>query len=209
MTDRLHQLGTTGPIDDAGLRTLHAYWRNLCRGQHLPRRADIDPRRIEAVLPNAFVLERIAPGLARFRVAGTHLADLMGMDVRGMPVSCLIRPSGRERFANALTWLFEGPATLDLWLTAPVGPLRGTQSGRMMLLPLLGDRGDVDRALGCLISTGATGHRPHRFDLSGVHHIPLGAQGSEAPARPVRPPLRGERPWLRLAASDGVRLPSP
>jgi len=209
MTDMVHHLGAAGPIDDTGLHALHAYWGDLCRGPYLPRRTDIDPRRIEAVLPNAFVLERIAPGLARFRVAGAHLADLMGMDVRGMPVSCLIRPAGRERFANALTRLFEGPATLDLWLTASVGPLRGAQGGRMMLLPLLGDAGAVDRALGCLVTTGATGRAPHRFDLSCIHRTPLATQGAEAPAPPARPPLRGERPWLRLAASDGVCLPAP
>lgn len=209
MTDLVHYPGAAAPIDDAGLRALYAYWRGLCRGPQLPRRADIDPRRIEAVLPNAFVLERIAPGLARFRVAGTHLADLMGMDVRGMPVSCLIRPAGREHFAIALTCLFENPAKLDLWLTAPAGPMRGAQSGQMMLLPLQGDRGEADRALGCLVSTGATGRAPHRFDLSRIHVTPLSAQAAEAPAPSTRPALRGKRPWLRLAASDGVRRPGP
>lgn len=53
------------------------YWESMRDGDALPRRADIDPRRIEGALPYAFILEEIAPGLARFRVAGWHLNDLM------------------------------------------------------------------------------------------------------------------------------------
>lgn len=209
MTDLVDCAAAPAPPDDAGLRALVAYWRGLCRGPELPRRAEIDPRRIAAVLADAFVVERIAPGLARFRVAGTHLADLMGMDVRGMPLSCLIRPEGRERFAAALARLFEEPATLDLRLTAPAGPGGGALSGRMVLLPLQSDLGDVSRALGCLVSRGRPGRAPRRFDLSRIVATPCAAAAATAdpPDRSVRSSLRGERPWLRLAASDGVRLP--
>jgi len=36
-------------------------------------RSQIDPRGLEQVLPSAFILERIAPGVARFRIAEHHL----------------------------------------------------------------------------------------------------------------------------------------
>lgn len=210
MTDLVDPAATITPIQDAGLNALFAYWRGLCRGAVPPRRSQIDPRRIEAVLPDAFIVERIAPGLARFRVAGAHLAGLMGMDVRGMPLSCLIRPPAREGFAAALARLFEEPATLDLRLVSPGGPGCAELTGRMLLLPLQSDLGDVSRALGCLVSgPGRPGRAPRRFDLSRLVATPLGTGLAAAPehAPPARPALAGERPWLRLAASDGARLP--
>ena len=62
---------------------MEAYWRALPRSQIVPRRSDIDPRGVENLLRHAIILERVAPGVARFRIAGQHLSDLTGMEVRG------------------------------------------------------------------------------------------------------------------------------
>ena len=61
----------------------------------VPMRSDVDPRGIERSLEHAFILERIAPQMARFRLAGMHLTDLMGMEVRGMPTTALFAPAAR------------------------------------------------------------------------------------------------------------------
>ena len=66
----------------------------------MPRRAEIDPRGIENALEYAFILERIAPGMARIRLAGIHLSDLMGMEVRGMPLTSFIDAA---RAGNSVT----------------------------------------------------------------------------------------------------------
>ena len=66
------------------------------RNGTLPRRAEIDPRAIDSALADIFLIERIAPGLARFRVAGRRLSALMNMDVRGMPLSAIIAPAHRD-----------------------------------------------------------------------------------------------------------------
>ncbi|WP_397543114.1 PAS domain-containing protein, partial [Roseovarius salis] len=139
------------------------YWQSLCGRGTLPRRADVEPRAIGALLPDTFLLERIAPGLARFRVAGTHLSELMGMDVRGMPVSCLIAPSDRDDLAESLAALFDRPACLRLDLRSAAGVSRPALTGRMLLLPLLGRTGAVDHALGCLVTSGPPGRPPRRF----------------------------------------------
>ena len=41
--------------------------------------------------------------------------------------------------------------------------------GRMLILPLKSDLGDVTRALGCLVTAGESGRGPRRFDLLDEH----------------------------------------
>ena len=182
------------------------YWDGLRRGGTVPRRAEIDPRRIEGLLSDTFIIERIAPGLARFRVAGAHLADLMGMDVRGMPVSSFIHPDRRDGFAGALTRLFEEPATVQLDLVSRGGFRQPELTARMVLLPLRSDLGDVSRAMGCLVAEGEVGRAPRRFEIARLRVAPVegGAVEVSRPApQPPRPaPKRRGRPFLRLVTSD-------
>ena len=69
---------------------VEAYWEALRGSRLMPTRAEIDPRGIEQALEYAFIVERIAPGIARLRIAGSHLNELMGMEVRGMPLTAFI-----------------------------------------------------------------------------------------------------------------------
>ncbi|WP_422028656.1 PAS domain-containing protein [Roseovarius sp.] len=182
------------------------YWQGLRQGTAVPRRAEIDPRRIEGLLSDTFIIERIAPGLARFRVAGAHLADLMGMDVRGMPVSSFIHPDRRDGFAGALARLFEEPATVRLDLLSRGGFRQPELSARMVLLPLRSDLGDVSRAMGCLVAEGEAGRVPRRFEVTRLRVAPVdggNVEVSRPVAEPPRPaPKRRHRPFLRLVTSD-------
>ncbi|MEL6992372.1 MAG: PAS domain-containing protein, partial [Pseudomonadota bacterium] len=58
------------PGTEADSRKLLAYWNALRVNLDVPRRCDVDPRGIAGILSRTFILERVAPGLARFRVAG-------------------------------------------------------------------------------------------------------------------------------------------
>ena len=89
---------------------VEAYWSDQRKDALVPTRADINPRGIEAALPNAFVLERVAPGIARFRLAGGHLCDLMGMDVRGMPITTMMDVDARVALVTPLEAVFKKPA---------------------------------------------------------------------------------------------------
>lgn len=167
--------GRGGSFDDgaevnrfAMLAEVRAYWEGLRQGSELPRRDAIDPRGIAGALENTFMLERVAPGIARFRLAGMQLHDLMGMDVRGMPVSSLIEPQARIRMAEALESVFAGPGTLEIWLEGERGIGRPALEARMLLLPLTANRGDTDLALGCLAIHGALGRAPRRFAIAGI-----------------------------------------
>jgi hypothetical protein len=150
------------------LMEVRAYWEGLREGGALPERDRIDPRGIAGALENTFLLERVAPGIGRFRIAGMQLHDLMGMDVRGMPVSALFEPSARTRLSDGLEGVFSGPALLELWLEAERGIGRPALEARMIVLPLTGAKGATDLALGCLAMDGALGRAPRRFAIAGL-----------------------------------------
>ncbi|WP_347266533.1 PAS domain-containing protein [Paracoccus sp. (in: a-proteobacteria)] len=147
------------------LAEMRGYWEGLRQGRAIPARSDVEPRGIRRALDYAFILERIAPGAARFRLAGRHLIDLMGMEVRGMPLCSFLNTSSRGRLSDVLETVFRGPQIAEIDLEAPAGYGRPLLTGRMLLLPLRSDLGDVTRALGCLITEGEIGQAPRRFDL--------------------------------------------
>ncbi|WP_299842770.1 PAS domain-containing protein [uncultured Roseovarius sp.] len=206
--------GTRGK--EKSLAAFVAYWSSMRKGHDVPRRTDIDPRGIEALLENAFIAEKIAPGLARLRIAGTHLSDLMGMEVRGMPISALIAPEQRDELAELLVEVFDRPAIVKINLVSPAGVGRRKLKGTLLLLPLRSDLGDTSRALGCFLTDGLIGRTPRRFNITG-HSVEVAAgrkheavQKSEKevpengfaesgmPFQAVPPQHPSERPYLRL-----------
>ncbi len=171
------------------LAQVEAYWEALRAGRLVPKRSEVDPRGIELVLENAFILERIAPGIARLRVAGSHLNDLMGMEVRGMPLTSFFAPAHRRTIADTLEEMFQTPARCTLDLTAPAAISRPALEGRLMLLPLKSDLGDVSRALGCLVVKGDIGAAPRRFDVA-RHQFDALIPGAEPTTLPAHAPRK-------------------
>ena len=212
--------GPTGPRFSM-LAEVRAYWEGLRVGGSLPARERIDPRGIAGALENTFLLERIAPGIARFRIAGMMIHDVMGMDVRGMPLSALYEPLGRNRLSDALEGVFAGPATLELWLEAERSIGRPPLEGRMLILPLTSASGKTELALGCLALDGVVGRAPRRFAISGLMSEVIERRGQvdrrEAPREaldrrlPDLPPLRSEGfsapPQASFAPADPNRPP--
>ncbi|MGX9354197.1 PAS domain-containing protein [Roseobacteraceae bacterium S113] len=157
--------GFKGPTQSNPHAQIEAYWHALRGTQLVPARSDVDPRGIEMALSFAFVAERIAPGHARMRIAGTHLSDVMGMEVRGMPLSALFEPTSRDRLRAALRCVFDDPSIYKLGLVseARLGKPRLTAS--MALFPLRNDMGDISRVLGCFQAEGTLGRAPRRFEI--------------------------------------------
>ena len=197
----------------AALAQVEAYWEALRGNRIVPRRSDVDPRGIEQALEYAFIIERIAPGIARLRIAGSHLVDIMGVEVRGMPLTTFFAPDARARVSDVLEQVFQTPATAELRFAAAAAPERPALEGRMILLPLKSDLGDVSRILGCLICKGDIGLAPRRFALTEERVRPIRA-ASAAPApepfesttsdRQPEPPLTGmseaAKPFQRESA---------
>lgn len=144
---------------------IESYW-NEVRGRRLvPSRCEIDPRGLGAVLSHAFILERITGGLARFRIAGSHLSEVTGLELRQMPISALVLPGSRELLSDALDAVFDEPAMVRMRVTSPGGFGRAPLEGELILLPLRSDLGDVDRVLGGLVFHGAIGRTPRRIEI--------------------------------------------
>lgn len=175
---------------------VEAYWDALRGDRQVPLRAEIDPRGIDQALENAFILERIAPKVARFRLAGMHLNELMGMETRGMPMTALFEPAGRGTVTTLLEHVFEQPAKVRLRLgTVPGTWGHAGPAGEMLLMPLRSDLGDISRALGCLVTDGMPiGRAPHRFTVAAQEILPLdGTIRSVTPAQyPRRETPRSE-----------------
>lgn len=154
------------PNGSAGvLLQLREYWESLRKGQSVPLRSDVSAQGMQRVLEHAFLVERLAPGTARFRLAGRHLVDLMGMEVRGMSLNALMNQSSRRKFCAVLETVFSAPQIAELRLSAKADFGCPEIAARMLLLPLKSDLGDVTRALGCLVTKGDSGVRPRRLDL--------------------------------------------
>lgn len=152
----------------APLSLVEAYWDALRAGREMPKRAEIDPRGIESALEYAFILERVAPGVARMRIAGSHLHDIMGMEARGMPLTSFFQEDVRIRIAGLLEEVFQTPATAEVKMTCAGSQGEPALDARMILLPLKSDLGDVSRILGCLVCRGPVGDVPRRFDVADI-----------------------------------------
>ena len=209
----------------APLSQVEAYWEALRGSRLMPTRAEIDPRGIEQALEYAFIVERIAPGIARLRIAGSHLNELMGMEVRGMPLTAFITPASRRQLSDTLEEVFETPATCVLTLNSPKAAGVAPLNARLLLMPLKSDLGDVSRILGAFVSVGDIGRSPRRFDITGTALRPIVSGDAslaplsteKAPAKPKRDlpgfaepktafetvTPREDAPYLRLVKNDG------
>lgn len=185
--------------DCAILRDIETYWQSLRHAQAIPARVDVAAHRIDAALPHAFILQRVAPYVARFRVAGQKLHDLMKLDPRGMPISALFGQDNRAELQALIEAAFVRPAIVAVPLVAPAQLFRGPVTARMLLMPLRDARGQTSRVLGALVADGVVGHRPRRFDLApdaAAQVLPLDTSAAKATGLGVA------RPALRLVVNN-------
>lgn len=201
------KIGNVMSVRFAMIAQVRAYWEALRKDGELPLRAQIDPRGIEGALAHSFLVERIAPGMARFRLAGMHLNDLMGMDVRGMPLGSIFEPPSRDAIVPKIEQVFSTPSILDLSLEGNRGIGQPALSGRMILLPVRSDQG-TDLALGCIATEGLIGRSPRRFVCGRALHERILGHGAPHPAgfaedaAPFTPARPVGKPHLRIVRPD-------
>ncbi len=66
-----------------GTVALFQYWDRLRNGRPAPKRTEIEPADIKAMLADTFILERDLRGDAVFRLAGTRLCAAFGRELKG------------------------------------------------------------------------------------------------------------------------------
>ena len=170
-------------MTDELLERVRRYWTDLRGARLAPRRAEIDPREIEEALEFAMILEHAPSGGARIRIAGMHLCELMGMEIRGMPAAALIAPPDRARFDRLIGEVFAAPAMLDLSLNStPTAQPR--LEARALFLPLVSDLDETSRALGYLRAEGNIGTPPRRMTLISHRLRRLGGDETSRVAEP-------------------------
>lgn len=152
--------------ESRSVEKIEQYWERLRAGRLIPSRCEVDPRELEGVLGNTFVLERIAPGLARFRIAGSHIVEITGLELRQMPASVLFDVHSRLVLCEALESVFDEPAAVHMHLMSKGGFNEDDLQGEMILLPLRSDSGDVSRVLGGIEMTGTVGRKPRRLEIT-------------------------------------------
>ena len=206
-------LGETGmALDDVHLTALEDYWRSIADASTIPARTDLDPSKIEQVLPSAFILQRVAQGTARFRVAGQRIHDLLKLDPRGMPFSTLFDQDEHYNLRNLVEGAFSDPAIVGLPLLSHGNMLRPALSGAMLLLPMRDGTGATTRLLGALITPAHHTLKPRRFTIrsdSRNRYERLGALKPKLVSFMPKPAPKAKRPdtmtrtALKLVVSNG------
>jgi hypothetical protein len=130
-------------------QVLYAYWNMVRNGRLAPRRFDIEPARIGSILPDTFILERLADGTYRFRLAGTRIAERFGDGMRGSNFLDNWEPGDPEALVRILADVTEKACVRLLAIEASTTDGR-TIEIELLLLPLVHTQGTIDRVLGSI-----------------------------------------------------------
>lgn len=128
-------------------REIFDYWRRCARGRRMPARSDIDPVAIPHLLPGLSLLHIEPDGDARYRLAGTRVREIYGMEVTGKSVFELDFRDKASYWRAAYGRVIRDGVPMQ-------GAVRGPVAARDHLvlfwlrLPLGEENGPVDRILG-------------------------------------------------------------
>lgn len=119
---------------------LVGYWKTLQDRSGLVHRARIDPGALRSMLACISIVEFDDRGEGRFRIAGSRLRDIFGMEVRGMRVDEIAGTHG-DCYALGLSAALER--------CQPVGGLirDAGRSHCWLRLPLAGEGGQLNQVL--------------------------------------------------------------
>lgn len=72
---------------------IYTYWLSKQRADGLTYRQDVDPTDLASLLPHMFIIGVDDKGAFRFRLMGTHLSDVYGLELTGKTLaSCQLSP---------------------------------------------------------------------------------------------------------------------
>jgi hypothetical protein len=124
-----------------------AYWETRRNGDDAPLRSAIDPVGFSDIITQAFMIGRERAGTYPFRLAGALLNDLHHAPLTGSDFSLMWAASDRPRLQSAVEAAL---ARRQSMIIQALGrSLTGAQARlEVMLAPLAGPKGQVDRMLG-------------------------------------------------------------
>lgn len=140
-----------------GSIALFRYWNRLRDGRPAPRRTDVEPADIKALLADTFILERDARGEAVFRLAGTRLCAVYGRELKGFSFASLWREKDRRLVARIAEGVFSQKSVAVICYDGLTANGR-SNAFELLALPL---EGGYDNPRGLGIVSSAT--RPFWF----------------------------------------------
>lgn len=175
-------------------KTMLAYWEGQRDGFDAPQRSTVDPASFSHVVTQAFMIGRERCGVYPFRLAGALLEDLHRGPLSGFDFLHLWAGDDRPRLQAALEAALA--RRQPLVAHAHGCNLNGAQARlEIMLAPLAGRNGQVDRMLGFYQPTTPL-YRLQNHPIERLFLLEVAfADGGEAAPSP-----------LRLAAMDGRRI---
>lgn len=147
------------------------YWTSLRTGTDLPRRSALDPKAMSRILGHAMILDQVRHGTVRVRLGGNVMHQVMGMDVRGLPIRAFFDLADRTRAVDLIEQVFDTPSTLELDLISEGSD--GLMTGRMLVLPLLDATGAVTKALTVMVTDRVITDAPRRFAVTNATLVPV------------------------------------
>lgn len=142
-------------MDHPNTQAIFRYWNELRGDRDAPTRSEVDPRRIAEALEVMFIFEALPDGRLRFRLAGTALCEMMGMEARGMPAEALMTDAHGAELTGLARRVLGAPG-VGLMRVRGVDAAGTEWSGEALLLPLRSELGELDRVLGCVALYGAS-----------------------------------------------------
>ena len=183
------------------IQTLYTYWDGVRAGRIAPRRLEVEPARIAAILSETFMLE-CGQGDYQYRLAGSRLCELFGYELRGTSFLSGWSEADRALIERLMSAVRSEGAVLRLALEAGIDARHRVEL-EVVLLPLLHAGNSVGRVIGAMSPTSQphwldkgrlTGRRLLRHELVRPERVGDGA------------PLNGDRQAPLLPALTGLRL---
>jgi hypothetical protein len=128
---------------------LYAYWDRVRNGRFAPRRFEVEPAKIAALLPETFIAEGAGLLGFRFRLAGTKICEQFGRELRGADLLSLWQDSDRDAVASLLRTVLSDGAVGHGSFTAYTRTERHADF-EFVLLPLIHTGDAINRILGTI-----------------------------------------------------------
>jgi hypothetical protein len=149
------RLAEASAIEAGGLKAFFAYWTARAGGRIAPKRADIEPRDMAALLPHVHLYDVIDAGRTfRVRVLGTAIVAVLGGEQTGRILSDSDADLPARRAVAIMRRIVEG--RIPLIVTAPrIASTKPTVlSVEALWLPLSEDGQSVSQVVACSIASG-------------------------------------------------------
>lgn len=129
--------------------TLFGYWNDVRGARMAPRRFDIEPSRISDILAETFVLERIDTHTFVFRLAGTRICDMFGLELRGRNFADFADQDGHAELEHAMA-VITGQGAVGVFEIEAGDPTGRKVRFEAVMLPLTHLDEGVSRYLGSI-----------------------------------------------------------